>query len=158
MEKLHHELGNHSHFVKGEDKRLWSVEFGVRHYAGPVTYVVKNFLEKNKDVQQELFFDFLEKSSCEFAREVTKFRVSVVKLKRKLRLSLPLLSSLRTFFPLIWRWPRIKPPSLRDSSRAQRLARGGQLWGTHSGRSSLPSLMFWTLPHLGITYYTKLNY
>lgn len=75
LEKLHHELGRHSHFVKGADKRLWSVEFGIRHYAGPVTYVVRNFLEKNKDVQQDMFFDFLEKSSCEFAREVTKFRV-----------------------------------------------------------------------------------
>ena len=80
LEKLHHELGRHSHFVKGGDKRLWSVEFGIRHYAGPVTYVVKNFLEKNKDVQQDLFFDYLEKSSCKFAREVTKFRVSRVKV------------------------------------------------------------------------------
>lgn len=77
LEKLHHELGRHSHFVKGSDKRLWSVEFGIRHYAGPVTYVVKKFLEKNKDVQQDMFFDYLEKSTCEFAREVTKFRVNL---------------------------------------------------------------------------------
>ena len=81
LEKLHHELGRHPSFVKGEDKRLWSVEFGIRHYAGPVTYIVKKFLEKNKDVQQDMFFDFLEKSSCEFAREITKFRVSYLTIK-----------------------------------------------------------------------------
>lgn len=75
LQKLHHELGSHQNFVKGADKRLWSVQFGVTHYAGPVTYTVRNFLEKNKDVQQEMFFDFLETSSCLFAKEVTKFRV-----------------------------------------------------------------------------------
>ena len=77
MEKLHRELGSHSHFVKGADKRKWSSEFGVKHYAGPVTYKVKNFLEKNKDVQEDMLFDFLEKSTCSFAREITKYRVCV---------------------------------------------------------------------------------
>ena len=73
--KLHHELGSNSHFRKGEDKRRWAVEFGIQHYAGPVVYHVKNFLEKNKDVQQEMFFDFLESSTCSFTREITKYRV-----------------------------------------------------------------------------------
>ena len=76
LEKLHHEMGSHRHFVKGEDKRKWAVQFGIQHYAGPVTYHVRNFLDKNKDVQQEIFFDFLEHSSCEFARDITKYRVS----------------------------------------------------------------------------------
>lgn len=75
VEKLHHELSRHKDFIKGTDKRLWAVQFGIRHYAGTVTYSVKNFLEKNKDVQQELFFDYLEKSSCEFAKSITKYRV-----------------------------------------------------------------------------------
>ena len=69
-------MGSHRHFVKGEDKRKWVVQFGVLHYAGPVTYHIRNFLDKNKDVQQEMFFDFLEHSSCEFARGITKYRVS----------------------------------------------------------------------------------
>ena len=76
LQKLHHELGSHQNFVKGLDKRLWGVQFGVTHYAGPVTYVVEGFLEKNKDVQQEMFFDFLESSTCAFTKEITKFRVS----------------------------------------------------------------------------------
>lgn len=75
VQKLHHEVGSHKNFVKGSDKRSWSKQFGVCHYAGNVTYLVQNFLEKNKDVQQDLFFDFLETSSCAFAKEVTKFRV-----------------------------------------------------------------------------------
>lgn len=77
MEKLHHELSRHKDFIKGTDKRLWAVQFGIRHYAGTVTYSVKNFLEKNKDVQQELFFDYLEKSSCEFVKGITEYRVCV---------------------------------------------------------------------------------
>jgi len=38
---------------------------------------VKNFLEKNKDVQQDLFFDYLEKSSSPFIQELTLYRVRI---------------------------------------------------------------------------------
>lgn len=80
LQKLHHELSSHKDFIKGADKRLWSVQFGIRHYAGPVTYTVKNFLEKNKDVQQELFFDYLENSTCDFTKDIARYRVGKILL------------------------------------------------------------------------------
>ena len=39
-------------------------------------YSVKGFLEKNKDVQQEMFFDAMESSKSTFVRELANFRVS----------------------------------------------------------------------------------
>lgn len=100
LEKLHHEMGSHRHFVKGEDKRKWAVQFGIQHYAGPVTYHVRNFLDKNKDVQQEIFFDFLEHSSCEFARDITKYRDMLTTYletaKKKATKSKSLISGTRT--------------------------------------------------------------
>ena len=52
------------------------MEFTVRHYAGPVTYTVRGFLDKNKDVQQDMLFDYLEQSSLEFVQRMCKYRVS----------------------------------------------------------------------------------
>lgn len=75
LQKLHHELSGHKDYIKGADKRLWPVQFGIKHYAGPVTYMAKDFLEKNKDVQQELFFDYLEHSTCDFVKDITRYRV-----------------------------------------------------------------------------------
>ncbi len=36
---------------------------------------MRGFLDKNKDVQQEQLFDFLEQSTRPFSREISKFRV-----------------------------------------------------------------------------------
>lgn len=77
MEKQHRELGHHPHYVKGADKRRWGVEFGIKHYAGTVVYTVKDFLEKNRDHQQDMLFDFMEKSSIPLVKDLTRFRVSV---------------------------------------------------------------------------------
>ena len=39
-------------------------------------YTVKDFLEKNRDHQQDMLFDFMEASSIPFVKELTRFRVS----------------------------------------------------------------------------------
>ena len=75
MEKQHRELSQHPHYIKGADKRRWGVEFGIKHYAGVVVYTVKDFLEKNKDHQQDMLFDFMEGSSVSFVKDITRYRV-----------------------------------------------------------------------------------
>lgn len=75
VHKQHEAFDGHPCYVKG-DRRLWEQEFGIRHYAGLVTYTVQGFLDKNKDTQQDQLFDLMHGSTNVFVQDLTRFQVN----------------------------------------------------------------------------------
>ena len=74
MTNIKKEFENHPNYCKGEDRRKWDKEFGIRHYAGTVVYSVSGFVDKNRDSQQDVFFDLLGKSKSPFVQQLVEYR------------------------------------------------------------------------------------
>ena len=61
--------------MRGDDRRNWSQQFGIKHYAGQVIYKVDGFLNKSKDVQQDQLFDLMSGSKNVFIKDLVQFQV-----------------------------------------------------------------------------------
>mgnify|MGYP002717105073 CR=1 FL=1 len=71
VQKLHSEFHqNHQYYVRGDDRRHWNAQFGIKHYAGDVMYQVADFLAKNKDAQQDQFFEIMLDSNNDFIKSI----------------------------------------------------------------------------------------
>ena len=80
LTNIHSEFESHQDYFKADDRRNWDKEFGIRHYAGKVTYKVEGFVDKNRDSQQDVFFDYLEKSGKAFVQELCEFKDLLTKV------------------------------------------------------------------------------
>ncbi|XP_060665378.1 LOW QUALITY PROTEIN: myosin-VIIa [Drosophila nasuta] len=76
LTNLHTEFEYNPMYIKGTDRRHWETEFGIKHYAGKVIYIVDGFVDKNRDVHQDVLFDFMSRSKHSFLCELSKHQDS----------------------------------------------------------------------------------
>uniref|UniRef100_A0A1A9ZXJ2 Myosin motor domain-containing protein n=1 Tax=Glossina pallidipes TaxID=7398 RepID=A0A1A9ZXJ2_GLOPL len=76
LSNMHAEFEYNPYYIKGIDRRHWETEFGVKHYAGSVIYTAEGFVEKNRDVQQDVLFDYMNRSANSLVRELSMFQVA----------------------------------------------------------------------------------
>ncbi|KAH8379162.1 hypothetical protein KR009_003331 [Drosophila setifemur] len=74
LNNMHSEFEFHPSYIKGADRRHWETEFGIKHYAGCVIYAVDGFVEKNRDVQQDVLFDYMSRSTDLFVKDLSKYQ------------------------------------------------------------------------------------
>lgn len=74
VNNLNSEFEGHAHYEKSSDRRHLETEFSIKHYAGSVTYQVKGFVDKNRDVQQDVLFDFMSRSKNNFVQEISSYQ------------------------------------------------------------------------------------
>ncbi|XP_043863729.1 myosin-I heavy chain isoform X3 [Drosophila mojavensis] len=72
LNNLHAEFEYNPMYIKGLDRRHWETEFGIRHYAGKVIYSVEGFVDKNRDMQQDVLFDYMSRSEHTFLCDLAK--------------------------------------------------------------------------------------
>ena len=77
LEKCHY---THHKNALYEKPRMSSPEFSIKHYAGKVTYNVKNFLDKNRDTLRGDVIQLLIQSK----NEVSSFVIQYKQLRRNI--------------------------------------------------------------------------
>lgn len=75
LTNLHNEFETNTCYVKGADRRHWKNEFGIQHYAGCVIYTVRGFVNKNRDVQQDVLFHLMSRSKNMFVCQLSSYHV-----------------------------------------------------------------------------------
>lgn len=77
LNNMHVEFEYNPYYIKGIDRRHWETEFGIKHYAGCVIYTAEGFVDKNRDVQQDVLFDYMSRSENTFIKELSSFQVNI---------------------------------------------------------------------------------